>query len=186
MNKLGYLLVGIVLALGVPAFSYAQLVLNVDTASEELFFTGSDSGTPITSPAVRFRWASGSNSGVGFEGIDVSSGLDFSVAPFSARLGSDTGAISVAFVYSSDPGAVSFTGNSTRFSYASWSATNKSNLEALVASSTLPVVDGAVASVQVTSFQAPANPVPMMPWSLMSLMFLALMVIAQVHLRARA
>jgi hypothetical protein len=186
MKNLLSLLIGMVLAFGVPAVSYAQIVLNVDSASEEFFFTGSDSGAPITSPAFRFRWQSGSDTAVGFESIDVSSGFDFSVSPFAARLGSDTGAISVAFVYTSDPGSVSFTGNSTRFSYASWSDTNKSNLEALVASGALPVVDGAVASVQVTAFQAPATPVPVMPWILLSLMTLLLLAIAQLRLRVSA
>ncbi len=169
--------------------AHAQLVLNIDQNTEEVFFTGTDSGTPEGSAptvVVSLRWEFGTSAGTATI-INVTSGINFNSPPSTATLASDSGAVSlnIAYVLSGvpNPGVASLAGNSTRFSYAALPAANKLVLESLASAGVMPVTNGAGTSpLQVNLISQAPSAIPVMPPWLLGLLTLVITGIVSVRL----
>jgi hypothetical protein len=174
MRNLPKLFAALLLIFFAAGNARAQLTLNIDSASEEIFFSGSDSGSPSqigATTSYRLRWQFGLTTGIEPARIDIDTGFTFSTLPIAARLSSDSGEIGFVFIFAGDPGATSLTGNGARFSYASWPDANKAVLAALAGAGSMQVDEGSgTAPVQVNLITPPPQSVPTMSiWMLIAL-----------------
>lgn len=142
-----------------PALLHADLVLHIDTATEQFSFSGSDSGTPNVINQIGWILDSGFG-GAGQLLPPVVSGFDTAGATlegtfFQVRSGPPDLVLLLNFdaVGPGPIGSVTITGNGSSFSYAALSAPQKADFESFVGS-TVPLFSGTGASS--LSVQGPA------------------------------
>lgn len=137
----------------------AQLVLNIDTAAQELWFTGSDTGNTTATAVV---WFSGS-SGTGTSSVSTPENLvTFSSFYFSRNprmFAYNTGnQVVFAFDSTGSESSLTLTGTGTKISYAGFDAGAITNLES---QTNIPFFNGATGfsdiSVSVSAVPEPGS-----------------------------
>ena len=126
----------LVLALFAIAPASASVILHVDAATKEVYFTGSDTGTAIESAGsdFYFQWDSGTgtdNSQIQLSAaaLEVSSALGLYKYNLNIMTG-ETGRIQAFFAFPYDPGGpFTATGTGVRVSYATIDAPHQALLE---------------------------------------------------------
>ncbi|NCC53321.1 MAG: PEP-CTERM sorting domain-containing protein [Spartobacteria bacterium] len=121
----------------------ADLIININTATEEFSFSGSDSGTPehVAGAVSNMRWEFGTNLGGISSGVTVTPGIDYSgldVVSHAASVASSDGSyLTLNLTFTANApwpftlGSIDFSGNGSTFSYAGWDTDNKNLISSL-------------------------------------------------------
>ena len=144
MNSLYKLIfVTAVTAMCLAINAWAELIININTATEEFSFSGSDSGTPehIAGSLWNMRWEYGTNLGGISSGVTATPGIDYSgsdVLSHAASVASSDGSyLSFSLTFTANApwpftlGSIDFSGNGSTFSYAGWDTANKDLISSL-------------------------------------------------------
>jgi hypothetical protein len=138
------------LSLMLPAVSNASLTLNIDTANDQLWFTGSDTGSSAADDEDNvITWLNASvGEAIGINNLDISSLLTFndwtaSIASFYVIQGvNSTSGIEIILDGDSAGNGITITGNGAKIDYSGLGATYVSLLESYATATSMSLSEG--------------------------------------------
>lgn len=141
-----------------PSLGRAQIVLNINTDAQRIWFTGSASGNySATNPAVEWETGTGSFTTYNFPGAGMFTGDSF-VGHFDVGSGASSTYFAVSAALNAS-GAVTLGGRGSAyyFDYSGWTSAEKSLLEGLIGGS-IPLSAGSGFGAMSVSLSAIPEP----------------------------